>query len=113
MPWINGGFFVLEPGVIDYIEGDDTTWEREPLEALARDGELSAYRHTGFWQPMDTLRDKVVLEEIWQSGKAPWYNRIYAESFSQSVLIILSVLSLVLQKNLTLGKVLAFYGLVS
>ena len=78
MPWINGGFFVLEPGVIDYIEGDDTTWEREPLEGLARDGELSAYRHTGFWQPMDTLRDKVVLEEIWQSGKAPWYNQLYA-----------------------------------
>ncbi|MDB5263104.1 MAG: glucose-phosphate cytidylyltransferase [Adhaeribacter sp.] len=77
MPWINGGFFVLEPGVIDYIEGDETTWEREPLEGLARDGQLSAYRHTGFWQPMDTLRDKVVLEEIWQSGKAPWYSRIY------------------------------------
>lgn len=73
MPWINGGFFVLEPEVIDYIEDDLTTWEREPLENLARDGELSAYRHSGFWQPMDTLRDKNVLEDLWQSGKAPWY----------------------------------------
>ena len=73
MPWINGGFFVLEPEVLDYIEGDDTVWEREPLENLAKEGELSAYRHTGFWQPMDTLRDKHVLEEMWQAGKAPWY----------------------------------------
>ncbi len=72
MPWINGGFFILEPGVFDYIEGDSTTWEKEPMEKLAEEGELSAYRHTGFWQPMDTLRDKHVLEELWQSGKAPW-----------------------------------------
>jgi len=70
--WINGGFFVLEPGVLDYIEGDSTVWEREPLEKLAKDEMLSAYRHNGFWQPMDTLRDKNVLEELWQSGKAPW-----------------------------------------
>lgn len=70
--WINGGFFVLEPGVIPYIEGDQTTWEREPLEALARDGQLSAYRHDGFWQPMDTLRDKIKLEDLWQCGAAPW-----------------------------------------
>jgi glucose-1-phosphate cytidylyltransferase len=70
--WINGGFFVLEPGVMDYIEGDSTVWEREPLEKLANGGMLSAYRHNGFWQPMDTLRDKNVLDELWQSGKAPW-----------------------------------------
>ena len=70
--WINGGFFVLEPGVMDYIEGDSTVWEQEPMEKLAEDGMLSAYRHYGFWQPMDTLRDKNVLEELWQSGKAPW-----------------------------------------
>jgi glucose-1-phosphate cytidylyltransferase len=70
--WINGGFFVLEPGVLRYIAGDDTVWEREPLEALARDGQLSAYTHEGFWQPMDTLRDKIRLEELWQSGSAPW-----------------------------------------
>lgn len=70
--WINGGFFVLEPGVIDYIQGDESIWERQPLEALARDGQLSAYTHYGFWQPMDTLRDKIRLEELWQSGKAPW-----------------------------------------
>jgi glucose-1-phosphate cytidylyltransferase len=70
--WINGGFFVLEPAVLRYIDGDDTAWEREPLEHLAQDGQLSAYTHRGFWQPMDTLRDKVKLEELWQSGKAPW-----------------------------------------
>ncbi|MFC4762366.1 glucose-1-phosphate cytidylyltransferase [Dyella koreensis] len=70
--WINGGFFVLEPGVMDYIEGDSTIWEREPLEALAHNGQLSAYIHDGFWQPMDTLRDKIKLEELWQSGHAPW-----------------------------------------
>jgi len=70
--WINGGFFVLEPGVIDLIEGDATTWEQEPLKSLARDGQLSAYHHQGFWQPMDTLRDRVHLEELWQAGKAPW-----------------------------------------
>lgn len=73
MPWINGGFFVLEPKVFDYISDDETIWEREPLEALAREGELSAFRHTGFWQPMDTLRDKNYLEGLWQSGTAPWH----------------------------------------
>jgi glucose-1-phosphate cytidylyltransferase len=70
--WINGGFFVLEPSVIDLIEGDATTWEREPLEVLARAGQLSAYKHTGFWQPMDTLRDKLLLEDLWASERAPW-----------------------------------------
>lgn len=70
--WINGGFFVLEPQVIDYIAGDKTVWEREPMERLAWEGELAAYRHYGFWQPMDTLRDKHVLEELWQGGAAPW-----------------------------------------
>jgi glucose-1-phosphate cytidylyltransferase len=70
--WINGAFFVLEPGVFDYIQGDRTPWERGPMEGLARDGQLMAYTHTSFWQCMDTLRDKVLLEELWQSGKAPW-----------------------------------------
>jgi glucose-1-phosphate cytidylyltransferase len=70
--WINGAFFVLEPGVFDYIEGDMTPWERAPMEALARNGQLMAYTHTSFWQCMDTLRDKVLLEELWQTGKAPW-----------------------------------------
>ncbi len=70
--WINGGFFVLSPKVLDYIAGDDTTWEREPMERLARDGQMSAYLHRGFWQPMDTLRDKNQLESLWQSGSAPW-----------------------------------------
>ena len=70
--WINGAFFVLEPGIFDYIEGDDTQWEREPLENLAKDGELMAYRHHGFWQCMDTLRDKVLLEQLWADGAAPW-----------------------------------------
>ena len=70
--WINGGFFVLEPGAIDYITDDSTVWEREPLENLARDGMLSAYRHDGFWQSMDSLRDKMVLEKLWESGKPPW-----------------------------------------
>lgn len=72
MGWINGGFFVLEPGVLDYIDGDETIWEREPLERLARDGELRAFRHTGFWKPMDSLRDKRELEVLWDGGKAPW-----------------------------------------
>ena len=70
--WINGGFFVLSPRVIDYIDGDGTTWEREPIERLARDGQLHAYRHRGFWQPMDTLRDKNHLEQLWSGGSAPW-----------------------------------------
>ena len=69
---INGGFFVLSPKVIDYIAGDQTLWEREPLERLAKEGNLAAYQHHGFWQPMDTLRDKTLLEELWASGKAPW-----------------------------------------
>jgi glucose-1-phosphate cytidylyltransferase len=70
--WINGGFFVLDPRVIDYIEGDHTTWEREPMERLAADGQMHAWNHSGFWQPMDTLRDKKHLEELWESGAAPW-----------------------------------------
>ena len=71
--WINGGFFVLEPGVFDYIkDGDPTIWERAPLEGIAEDKQLSAYRHTGFWKCMDTLRDKTELENLWKSGKAPW-----------------------------------------
>jgi glucose-1-phosphate cytidylyltransferase len=69
---INGGFFVLSPKVIDLIADDECVWEREPLEQLAAQGQLSAYEHEGFWQPMDTLRDKTLLEELWQSGKAPW-----------------------------------------
>ena len=70
--WINGGFFVLEPQIFDYIKGDETIWERDPLENLAKDGQLMAYRHTGFWKPMDTLRDKRELESLWQSGNPPW-----------------------------------------
>ncbi|MXI17158.1 glucose-1-phosphate cytidylyltransferase, partial [Escherichia coli] len=70
--WVNGGYFVLERGVVDYIEGDSTIWEQEPLRDLAHAGQLSAYRHTGFWQPMDTLHDRTVLENLWQSGQAPW-----------------------------------------
>ena len=69
---INGGFFVLSPQVIDYIADDKTSWEREPMERLAKEGQLAAFHHQGFWQPMDTLRDKQHLEELWQSGKAPW-----------------------------------------
>jgi len=69
---INGGFFVLSPKVIDYIDEDKTIWERAPLEKLAEEGQLAAYQHDGFWQPMDTLRDKIHLEELWQSGNAPW-----------------------------------------
>lgn len=70
--WINGGFFILKPEVINYIEEDNTIWEKEPLERLAHEGQLSAYHHSGFWQAMDTLRDKVRLEELWKSGSAPW-----------------------------------------
>ncbi len=70
--WINGGFFVLEPAVLSYIEGDLTVWEREPMEQLAQDGQLQAFRHHGFWQSMDTLRDKQVLESLWESGAPPW-----------------------------------------
>jgi glucose-1-phosphate cytidylyltransferase len=70
--WINGGFFVLSPDVVDRIKGDETIWEREPLETLAADGELQAHFHRGYWQPMDTLRDKNALEALWASGNAPW-----------------------------------------
>lgn len=70
--WINGGFFVCEQGVFDYISGDESIWEKEPLENLAKDGQLSAFKHDGFWMPMDTLRDKKELENIWQSGKNGW-----------------------------------------
>jgi glucose-1-phosphate cytidylyltransferase len=70
--FINGAFFVLEPAVFDYIAGDDTQWEKEPLERLATDGQLMAYKHTSFWQCMDTLREKHILETLWQSGAAPW-----------------------------------------
>jgi glucose-1-phosphate cytidylyltransferase len=70
--WINGAFFVLEPGVFDYIEGDHTQWEHEPLEQLAKDGQLMAYKHTSFWQCMDTLREKHILETLYKSGHAPW-----------------------------------------
>jgi glucose-1-phosphate cytidylyltransferase len=70
--WVNGGFFVLEPGVFDLIDGDDTVWEREPLECLAQTGQLAAYRHAGYWQNMDSLRDKMILEEQWASGSPGW-----------------------------------------
>ena len=70
--WINGGFFILKPQVLSYIKGDQTTWEAEPLSSLAKDKQLAAYKHHGFWRPMDTLRDKMHLEELWNSGKAPW-----------------------------------------
>jgi glucose-1-phosphate cytidylyltransferase len=70
--WVNGGFFVLEPDAVDYVSDDATVWEREPVERLARDAQLSAYTHRGFWQPMDTLRDRTLLEGLWQSGRAPW-----------------------------------------
>lgn len=75
--WINGGFFVLEKGVLDTIDNDQTVWEREPLARLSEAGQLFAFRHTGFWQPMDTLRDKMVLEQLWQSGSPPW--RIWSD----------------------------------
>jgi glucose-1-phosphate cytidylyltransferase len=70
--WINGGFFVLEPGITKYIEGDHTAWEFEALEQIAADGQLAAYQHGDFWQSMDTLRDVHLLEKLWQEGKAPW-----------------------------------------
>ena len=72
--WINGGFFVLEPSVLETINGDGTTWEQEPLKGLSAKGELHAYKHRGFWQPMDTMRDRQYLEELWAAGKAPWKN---------------------------------------
>ena len=70
--WINGGYFVCSPDVVGLIDGDATLWEREPLERLARGGQLAAYKHHGFWQPMDTMRDQRLLEELWASGRAPW-----------------------------------------
>ena len=70
--WINGGFMVLEPEVFDYIEGDETVFEASPLENLSKDGQLMAYKHEGFWQPMDTLREKQLIENLWKSGNAPW-----------------------------------------
>jgi glucose-1-phosphate cytidylyltransferase len=70
--WINGGYFVLDPAVIDRIDGDGTIWEQEPLKGLATDGQLSSYHHSGFWQPMDTLRDQQHLEKLWAEGHAPW-----------------------------------------
>ncbi|MBW3468305.1 glucose-1-phosphate cytidylyltransferase [Arthrospiribacter ruber] len=70
--WINGGFFVVEPEALNLINGDETVWEKEPLEEVARQGKLNAFKHTGFWQPMDTLRDKNYLEDLWQSGDTPW-----------------------------------------
>ena len=69
---INGGFFVLSPKVLDIIVGDDTAWEGAPLNALVQEGQLAAFRHHGFWQPMDTLREKLLLEKLWESGQAPW-----------------------------------------
>ena len=71
---INGGFFVLTPKVLDYLKDDSSVWEQTPLMSLAEDGDLMAYQHPGFWQPMDTLRDKHLLEELWESGTAPWKN---------------------------------------
>ncbi len=70
--WANAGYFVLNPEVIDYIDGDQTSWEVEPMQRLAQEGELAASRHNGFWQPMDTLRDKNVLEQMWAEGNPPW-----------------------------------------
>jgi len=70
--WINGGFFILEPEIFEYLEGDATIWEREPLECLAKEGQLAAFRHEGFWKPMDTMRDKIELETMWDNSKAPW-----------------------------------------
>ena len=80
--WINGGFFVFEPEVLDYVKDDESILEREALEDLAADGELVAFKHYGFWQPMDTLREKQQLESLWQSGKAPWAT--WAETVSRS-----------------------------
>jgi glucose-1-phosphate cytidylyltransferase len=74
--WINGGFFVLEPAVFDYIEGDETWFEREPLEKLASEKQLAAYKHPHFWQCMDTLRDKRLLDDIWSKGQAPWKTQL-------------------------------------
>ncbi len=93
MPWVNGGFFVLDPAVFDYIEGDATVWEHEPLARLAADGQLTAFRHAGFWQPMDTLRDKTLLEDLWQQGIAPW--KVWPASTSSASLISMDPLAVV------------------
>jgi glucose-1-phosphate cytidylyltransferase len=82
--WINGGFFVLEPEVLDFIDGDMTSWEKEPLERIAEKGELMAHFHEGFWQPMDTLREYKLLESLWESGNAPWKFRNYHERLLES-----------------------------
>lgn len=82
--WINGGFFVLEPEVLNFIEKDSTSWEKEPLERLALEGELMAYFHDGFWQPMDTLREQRILEELWETGNAPWKLRNNHEQLLES-----------------------------
>jgi glucose-1-phosphate cytidylyltransferase len=82
--WINGGFYVLSPRVIDYIQADDTIWEREPMERLAYEGAMSAYMHSGFWQCMDTIRDRYKLEELWATGKAPW--KIWNGHFDEATL---------------------------
>jgi glucose-1-phosphate cytidylyltransferase len=78
--WINGGFFVLEPGALEYVDGDHTIWERQPLEQLAAQGRLAAFRHSGFWMAMDTLRDKQALESYWEQPDCPW--RVWARSKS-------------------------------
>jgi glucose-1-phosphate cytidylyltransferase len=70
--WVNGGFFVASPKALDYVTGDDTIWETDPMEKIGRAGQLAAYQHRGFWQAMDTMREKAYLEELWRSGKAPW-----------------------------------------
>ena len=70
--WINGGFFVLEPSIFNYIKDDGTSWEKAPMERLSNGGQLAAYKHGGFWQPMDTLRDKLLLDRLWEERKAPW-----------------------------------------
>jgi glucose-1-phosphate cytidylyltransferase len=70
--WISGGFFVGEPAILDYIEGDETVWELDPVARLAHEGQIRARRHTGFWHPMDTLRDKAVLNQLWEGGSPPW-----------------------------------------
>lgn len=80
---INGGFFVLSPKALDYIQGDATLWEKEPLEGLAHDGQLMAFEHHGFWQPMDTLRDRHLLEDLWATGKAPW--KVWGDTAPQDV----------------------------
>jgi glucose-1-phosphate cytidylyltransferase len=80
--WINGAFFVLEPGIFDYIDGDDTLWEKEPMERLAKDGQLMAYRHHGFWQCMDTLREKNLLNELWHTNQSPW--KIWEDNHARS-----------------------------